>query len=209
MSHYFFHLAFGDRLVPDEEGVELAGRSEARGEAEAIIREPSAAQSVGNPRRWAGWFLQVADEKGQFLRLPIGHPALEIAAPRRLAQSAGSKSTQPAASVPQVDLSPRSRPAGFVGGLSARQERAAQLLEHSRRLQHELSSLYATSMHLRQRARHLIAYARRVSAAWHDLEILPIANEVVGPLPRTWSLYRACAHGVVSDAPERADIGIR
>jgi len=26
MSHYFFHLAFGDRLVPDEEGVELAGR---------------------------------------------------------------------------------------------------------------------------------------------------------------------------------------
>src|SRR5881398_3635428 len=91
MSHYFFHLAFGDRLVPDEEGVELAGRSEARGEAEAIIREPSAAQSVGNPRRWAGWFLQVGDEKGQFLRMPIGHPALEIAASRRLAQSAGSK----------------------------------------------------------------------------------------------------------------------
>ena len=208
MSHYFFHLAFGDRLVPDEEGVELASRSEARGEAEAVIRELSAAQSVGNPRRWAGWFLQVGDEKGQFLRMPIGHPALEIAASRRLAQSAGSKPTRPA-SVPQVDLSSRSRPAGFVGGLSARQERAAQLLEHSRRLQHELSSLYATSMHLRQRARHLIAYARRVSAAWHDLEILPIANEVVGPLPRTWSLYRACAHGVVSDAPERADISIR
>jgi len=205
MSHYF---AFGDRLVPDEEGVELAGRSEARGEAEAIIREPSAAQSVGNPRRWAGWFLHVADEKGQFLRMPIGHPALEIAASRRLAQSAGSEPTQPA-SVPQVDLSSRSRPAGFVGGLSARQERAAQLLEHSRRLQHELSSLYATSRHLRQRARHLIAYARHASAAWHDLEILPIANEVVGPLPRTWSLYRACAHGVVSDAPERADISIR
>ena len=26
MPHYFFYLAFGDRLVPDEEGVELAGR---------------------------------------------------------------------------------------------------------------------------------------------------------------------------------------
>jgi len=182
MPHYFFHLAFGDRLVPDEEGVELASRSEARGEAEAVIRELSAAQSVGNPRRWAGWFLQVADEKGQFLRLPIGHPALEIAAPRRLAQSAGSKSTQPAASVPQVDLSPRSRPAGLVGGLSARQERAAQLLEHSRRLQHELSSLYATSMHLRQRACQLVAHARRASAAWRDVDIFSIANGVVRPL---------------------------
>ena len=176
MPHYFFHLAFGDRLVPDEEGVELAGRSEARGEAEAIIREPSAAQSVGNPRRWAGWFLQVGDEKGQFLRMPIGHPALEIAAPRRLAQSAGSKPTQPAASVPQVDLSPRSRPAGLVGGLSARQERAAQLLEHSRRLQHELSSLYATSRHLRQRACQLVAHARRASAAWRDIDLFPIAK---------------------------------
>src|SRR5947208_4550855 len=123
MPHYFFHLAFGDRLVPDEEGVELAGRSEARGEAQAVIRELSAARSVGNPRRWAGWFLQVADEKGQFLRVPIGHPALEIAAPRRLAQSAGSEPTQPA-SFPQVDLSPRSQPAGLVRGLSARQERA-------------------------------------------------------------------------------------
>ena len=110
-------------------------------------------------------------------------PALEIAAPRRLAQSAGSKPTQPAASVPQVDLSPRSRPAGLVGGLSARQERAAQLLEHSRRLQHELSSLYATSMHLRQRACQLVAHARRASAAWRDIDLFPIANEVVGPLP--------------------------
>ena len=183
MPHYFFHLAFGDRLVPDEEGVELASRSEARGEAEAVIRELSAAQSVGNPRRWAGWFLRVADEKGQFLRLPIGQPALEIAAPKPLAQSAGSKPTQPAASVPQVDLSPRSRPAGLVGGLSARQERAAQLLEHSLRLQHELSSLYATSMHLRQRACQLVAHARRASAAWRDIDLFPIANEVVGPLP--------------------------
>jgi hypothetical protein len=27
MPHYFFHLVFGDRHMPDEEGVELAGRS--------------------------------------------------------------------------------------------------------------------------------------------------------------------------------------
>ena len=26
MPRYFFHLSFGDRLLPDEEGVELASR---------------------------------------------------------------------------------------------------------------------------------------------------------------------------------------
>src|SRR5262249_50046501 len=54
MPHYFFHLAFGDRLVPDEEGVQLASRSQARSEAEAVIRELSDAQSGSNPPRWGG-----------------------------------------------------------------------------------------------------------------------------------------------------------
>ena len=80
MPHYFFHLAFGDRFVPDEEGVELASRSEARAEAGKVIRELSDAQFRGNPRRWAGWFLQVADEKGEFLRTAIGLPPCSEAA---------------------------------------------------------------------------------------------------------------------------------
>src|SRR5262245_19718691 len=74
MPRYFFHLSFGERLLPDEEGVELASRSAARGEALAVVRELSG--SVAN--RWAGWFLRVADRRGQFLSLPLGHPALEL-----------------------------------------------------------------------------------------------------------------------------------
>src|SRR5262245_26101934 len=74
MPRYFFHLSFGDRLLPDEEGIELASRSAARQEALAVVRELSG--SVAS--RWASWFLRVADRKGQFLSLPLGHPALEL-----------------------------------------------------------------------------------------------------------------------------------
>src|SRR5262245_8195574 len=74
MPRYFFHLSFGDRLLPDEEGVELASRSAARQEPLAVVRELSG--SVAN--RWASWFLRVADRRGQFLSLPLGHPALEL-----------------------------------------------------------------------------------------------------------------------------------
>src|SRR5215467_4827405 len=81
MPLYFFHLCFGDRTVPDDEGVELPDRSAAHVEALAVIRDLSNPEVAGNPRRWASWFLQVADEEGQFLRLPIGQPALEIVAP--------------------------------------------------------------------------------------------------------------------------------
>src|SRR5262249_58885933 len=78
MPCYFFHLAFGSREVPDGEGVELPDRSAARAEALAVIRDLSDRHTGGNPRRWAGWFLQVADEQGHFFRTPVGHPALEI-----------------------------------------------------------------------------------------------------------------------------------
>jgi hypothetical protein len=81
MPLYFFHLSFGHRIVPDDEGVELPNRLAARAEALAVIRDLSNPEVSGNPRRWASWFLQVADEKGQFLRMPIRHPALEIVAP--------------------------------------------------------------------------------------------------------------------------------
>jgi hypothetical protein len=75
MPCYFFHLTFGDRLLPDEEGVELPDRLAARDEALAVIRDLSD-RAVG--RRWASWFVLVADEQGPFLRLPIGHPAFDV-----------------------------------------------------------------------------------------------------------------------------------
>ena len=94
MPLYFFHLSFGHCIVPDDEGVELPNRLAARAEALAVIRD----------RRWASWFLQVADEKGQFLRMPIGHPALEIVAPDAPtpdAQESELKSTRPTVTVPK------------------------------------------------------------------------------------------------------------
>jgi hypothetical protein len=53
MPLYFFHLSFGHRIVPDEEGVELPNRSAARAEALAVIRDLSNPEVPGNPKRWA------------------------------------------------------------------------------------------------------------------------------------------------------------
>src|SRR5204863_3703817 len=78
MPLYFFQLSFGSRVVPDEEGVELRDRAAALEEALAIIRELTDRTGEGTRRRWASWFLEVDDEAGRFLRLPIGHPALEL-----------------------------------------------------------------------------------------------------------------------------------
>ena len=78
MPRYFFHLRFGQRVLPDEEGIELSNRAAACDEALAVVRDLANPEVEGARRRWAGWFLQVEDEKGQFFRKPIGHPALEI-----------------------------------------------------------------------------------------------------------------------------------
>jgi uncharacterized protein DUF6894 len=81
MPHYFFQLRFDERILPVEEGIELPSRSAARDEALAVIEELSKPEEAGKSRRWASWFLEVTDDEGQFLRLPMGHPALEIAGP--------------------------------------------------------------------------------------------------------------------------------
>src|SRR5215831_19748620 len=70
MPRYFFNLSFGQRFVRDEEGVDLPSRSAARDEALAAVRDLAKPQIGGNSRRWAGWFLEVADEQGQFFRTP-------------------------------------------------------------------------------------------------------------------------------------------
>jgi hypothetical protein len=42
------------------------------------VRELANPEVGRNARRWASWFLQVADDEGAFFRMAIGHPALEI-----------------------------------------------------------------------------------------------------------------------------------
>src|SRR5262245_33252336 len=66
MPRYFFHLRFGKRLLPDEEGIELPNRSAARDEALGAVCELADTKTGRPSRRWAGWFLQVTDEFGEF-----------------------------------------------------------------------------------------------------------------------------------------------
>src|SRR5262245_65553889 len=129
MPLYFFHLSFGDRTVPDEEGAELPSRSAAREEALAVVRDLSKPEVAGNPRRWASWFLQVVDEGGEFLRMPIGHPALEVVTPngrQSEAEPSEEKPTRPATTV--VPRGGR-RSAALVQQMSAVRKRTEQLLQ--------------------------------------------------------------------------------
>src|SRR5262249_28952314 len=121
MPLYFFHLNFGDRVLPDDEGVELPNQSAAREEALAVVRDLVEPKSGSNTRRWATWFLQVADDRGQFFRTPIGRPALEIVgldAPELQTQEPKAQERQPARAAPS--LPEGSRSAASVRELLAR-----------------------------------------------------------------------------------------
>jgi len=161
MPLYFFHLSFGERIVPDDEGIELPSRSAAREEALAAVRDLSKVRH--NPRRWAGWFLQVADEGGQFLRLPLGHPALEIVSRdthKLNAEEIELKQGRPTASVAaRQGAASGGRFAALVQQRTAVRERTVQLLERNRELRGELSSLYLVSASIRVRASRLVSLA--------------------------------------------------
>jgi hypothetical protein len=137
MPLYFFHLTFGDRISLDAEGVELPSRSAACEEAMAVVSELSDPALGGNPRRWASWFLQVADEHGAFLRAPIGYPALQLV----------SEDQEPVwwqvRNVMMLDVRPNSL-----------RDRTAQLLGRNRRLRYRLLCEFLacekTRVHARQ-----------------------------------------------------------
>jgi len=46
MPLYFFHLNFGHRVLPDQEGIELPNRSAAREEALAVVRDLADRNSI-------------------------------------------------------------------------------------------------------------------------------------------------------------------
>jgi hypothetical protein len=95
MPRYFFHLSFGQRVSPDEEGVELRNRTAARDEALAVVRDLTNPKIKVGRQRWASWFLEVADERSGFLRTPIGHPALELVTPDRQAPGGAEPELRP------------------------------------------------------------------------------------------------------------------
>src|SRR5262249_36062404 len=132
MPRYFFHLRFGERLVPDEEGVKLLSRTAARDKARAVVRDLADPEIGGNPRRWASWFLDVADDEGAFFRTPIGHPALQVVSPDgdrlrpELVQSAAT------ASWPRETA--RGRTAEIVREIAASRERSVCLASEGTRV---------------------------------------------------------------------------
>jgi hypothetical protein len=195
MPRYFFHLSFGDRLLPDEEGIELASRSSARREALAVVRDLSG--SVAN--RWAGWFLRVADRHGQFLSLPIGHPALELVSDgtvqRRSTTGGGKEGDEPSDRGQAGSL--HDVAAALFEQAFALRERTAQLLERNRQLQSELSSELLLNQAVGDRARQLIAHARLATSS--GPEIFRIAAR---PADRTWPDLVVLPGGKMRPAPD-------
>ena len=176
MPLYFFHLSFGDRIVPDDEGVELPNRSAAHNEALAVIRDLADPEVAGNPRRWASWFLQVADETGEFLRLPIGHPALEVVAPdgrQPETERSEEEPTQPAATVATRQ---GRRSAMLVQQMTERRKHTQQLLQQNHELRQELASLCLASASIRVRASRVVSLARLASPA-DDMEFYRAATK--------------------------------
>jgi len=176
MPLYFFHLSFGDRTVPDDEGAELPNRSAAREEALAVIRDLADPEVAGNPRRWASWFLQVADEGGEVLRMPIGHPALEVVTPNGRQAEAEPSEEKPARPATTVAARGGRRSAMLVQQMAAVRKHTEQLLQQNQRLRQELSSLCLASASIRVRASRVVSLARLASPA-DEIEVYRAANK--------------------------------
>jgi hypothetical protein len=175
MPLYYFHLSFGDRTVPDDEGVELPNRSAAREEASAVIRDLSNPEVAGNPRRWASWFLQVADEGGEFLRMPIGHPALEVVTSDGQQPQAESSEMKQVPLAGTVATRQGRRSAALVQQMSAVRRQTEQLLQRNQQLRHELSTVCLVSESIRVRASRLVSLARLAGSPAAD--VYRIANK--------------------------------
>src|SRR5262245_26430586 len=164
MPRYFFHLRFGRRFLPDDEGIELRNRTAARDEALAVVRDLT--NKVGR-QRWASWFLEVADDRSGFFRTPIGHPALEIVTPDRHAPDGAEPELRPvrAASTLPEEAHAGRRMAEIVGQRAAPHHWSAQLLRENHQLQSELLSLRLDTEALLVRTQRLVSLARGPLAA--------------------------------------------
>src|SRR5262249_52751753 len=177
MPLYFLRLSFGDRTVPDDEGVELPSRSAAREEALAVVRDLSNPEVAGNPRRWASWFLQVADEAGEFLRMPIGHPALEVVTSEGQQLPAELSEGKPIGPAGTVATRQGRRSAALVQQMSAVRKRTEQLLQRNQQLRAELSSVCLASASIRVRASRVVSLARLAGTPTGDIEAYGVANK--------------------------------
>ena len=159
MPRYFFHLRFGRRFLPDDEGIELRNRTAARDEALAVVRDLT--NKVGR-QRWASWFLEVADDRSGFFRTLIGHPALELVTPDRHAPGEAEPGLRPvrAESALPEEAHAGGGTAEIVRQRAALHQRSAQLLKENHQLQSELLSLRLVTEALLVRTQRLVSLAR-------------------------------------------------
>jgi hypothetical protein len=176
MARYFFHLSFGQRVILDEEGFELPDRTAARHEALAVVRELAKPDVEGGSRRWASWFLEVADENGGFFRTPIGHPALELVKPHAHEARAEEPKLQPAWPAMGQDASAGTRTLELIREMAAHLQRTRQLAKANEQLRREISSLCVAAHGLIKRTDpahaqscELIVESRRLRAQSREL----------------------------------------
>jgi hypothetical protein len=161
MPMFYFHLGLGDRILMDDEGIELASRAAARAEAHATIRELAATVIDPASGRPTSWFLRVADEQGSFLHLPVGRPALEVVSTQSEEPTPSEVPTQPA------EAPPAAAAAALAAMLTAliaealeRHQHTARLMERNRQLRDALLSEFLASQRVRQQTTDLLAAAR-------------------------------------------------
>ena len=165
MPRFFFNLRFGQRFLPER--IELRNRTAARDEALAVVSELANSKIDGNRRRWAGWFLEVADKSGGFFRTHLGHPALELVTLDRPAPGGAEPELRP---VPAESAHPEKAHAGGRTAEITRQreslhQRRAQLLKENHQLRNELLSLRLVTDALLLRTRRVVLLARGAAVA--------------------------------------------
>jgi hypothetical protein len=158
MPQFFFHLSFGNRRWPDEEGVRLHDRAAARSEAEAIVRELAQHQSKRGRTRWAGWFIRIEDASGEFLAVPLGHPSLALV----------PKTPSPQPDSPSLPLG--SRNAELARQMMETMERLDYLLHLHRQLRRELAVGRLLSGEMRHRSEQLRVSAMGVRSLMPQFE---------------------------------------
>jgi hypothetical protein len=177
MPRYFFHLRFGRRFLPDDEGIELRNRTAARDEALAVVRDLTNPRIKVGRQRWASWFLEVADERSAFFRTPIGHPALELVTPDRHAPGGAELELTPVAdSALLEEAHAGGRTAEIVRQTAALHQRRAQLLKKNEQLRSELLSLRSVTEALLVRSQRLVSLARGAVAALLAVSVMTTAQ---------------------------------
>jgi hypothetical protein len=165
MPRYFFHLSFGQRTLPDEDGVELPNRTAAREEALAVVRDLANPEHSGHSRRWASWFLEVADETGGFFRTPIGYPALELVTPEIGSRLVERLDVEPLGAARTASL-PRPGAVEVIRQMAARRNMTVHLLERNEHLRRELSCICVASEGIRIETNRLVSLARAGGARY-------------------------------------------